>query len=123
MGASTRQRLVSLCRHVLCPLIEADEGKLYLVSADDNALALHLGGNCSGCPGAPLTIRTLIEPAVRSIAPDIRVTVTVGAKKPAGAVLVERDDGPDSEGPDTETSLTSPETSNGPDHHQASASK
>ncbi|PIE05734.1 MAG: hypothetical protein CSA75_03195 [Sorangium cellulosum] len=86
------QRLIDLCRDVLRPLIEADNGKLFLVSADDNELVLHLGGTCSGCPGAPLTIRTLIEPAVRQIDPHVRVVVTVGAKCPANAVFLESKD-------------------------------
>lgn len=91
MGAA-RQRFVDLCRDVLRPLIEADEGKLFLVSADEGELVLHLGGTCSGCPGAPLTIRTLIEPAVKAIDPSVRVVVTVGAKQPEQAVLVEADE-------------------------------
>ena len=88
MAAATRQRFVELCRDVLRPLIEADDGKLYLVSANDDELKLHLGGSCSGCPGAPLTIRTLIEPAARAIDPNVRVVVTVGAKRPDNAVPV-----------------------------------
>jgi len=73
----------------LRPLIEADGGKLYLVKAESDQLSLHLGGACSGCPGASLTIRTLIEPAARAIDPQVRVVVTVGAKRPENAVLVE----------------------------------
>lgn len=88
MGAD-RQALIDLCRDVLRPLIEADEGKLYLVAAKEGELAVHLGGTCSGCPGADLTIRTLIEPTVRELDPDLRVTVTVGAKIPPDAVPIE----------------------------------
>lgn len=88
MGADPK-RLIDLCRNVLRPLIEADEGRLYFVSASDTELSLHLGGNCSGCPGAPLTIRTLIEPLAREVDPNVRVTVTVGAKVPANAVPIE----------------------------------
>ena len=86
MASATRHQLLVLCREVLAPLVEADNGRLYVVSAADDELALHLGGKCSGCPGAPLTIRTLIEPAVRELTPDVRLVVTVGAKLPAGAI-------------------------------------
>ena len=82
------QLLRELCRDVLRPLIEADEGELYLVSVADDQIALHLGGACSGCPGVSLTVQTLIEPAVRAVHPSARVVVTVGAKHPAHAVLV-----------------------------------
>jgi Fe-S cluster biogenesis protein NfuA len=94
MAPATRQQLLALCRDVLAPLVEADKGRLYIVSAADDELTLHLGGNCSGCPGAPLTIRTLIEPAVRDLYPDVRLVVTVGAKRPPTAVEVKAvDDG------------------------------
>ncbi|MCU0690203.1 MAG: NifU family protein [Polyangiaceae bacterium] len=89
MAAATRHQLLSLCRTVLSPLVQADQGVLYVVFLTDDELVLHLAGTCSGCPGAKLTIHALIEPAVRRVAPGIRLTVTVGAKLPKGAVLAE----------------------------------
>ena len=85
---ATGQRLAELLRDVLRPLIEADEGKLYLVSAADGQLALHLGGVCAGCPGASLTVQTLIEPAVYAMDPATRVKVTFGTKPPENALLI-----------------------------------
>ncbi|MCU0692079.1 MAG: NifU family protein [Polyangiaceae bacterium] len=89
MAAATRHQLLSLCRTVLSPVVRADQGALYIVALTDDEIALHLAGTCSGCPGAKLTIHAVIEPAVRRVAPGIRLTVTVGAKRPKGAVLVE----------------------------------
>lgn len=79
----------SVVRRVLAPLVRADEGKLYLVRADDEAVAVHLGGRFSGCPGNALTTRRIIEPAIRAVAPDADVRVTSGAIVPDGARLIE----------------------------------
>lgn len=87
---ATRQQLLDLCRDILAPLIQADQGELFVVDASDDSLALHLGGTCSGCPGASSTIKTIIEPAVRTLPGAVRLKVTVGAKVPAGASPIER---------------------------------
>jgi len=85
------QSLRNVLRDVLRPLIEADNGKLYLVSITDEEIVLHLGGACSGCPGVPITLKTLIEPVVHGVAPNIKVVVTNGAKEPRGMILVAQD--------------------------------
>ncbi len=89
MPSAIRQQLIDLCRDVLAPLLRADGGDLYIVSASDDSLALHLAGTCSGCPGAPTTIRSLIEPAVRTVSVAVRVSVTTGPSVPLGAIRVE----------------------------------
>ncbi len=96
---ATRRQLIDLCHDVLAPLIGADGGELYIVDAAEDALTLHLGGKCSGCPGASSTIRTLIEPAVRTLPGQVRLKVSVGARLPAGATKVEAGEGPSSEQP------------------------
>ena len=63
-------------------------GELYLVAVEPDHLTLHLAGTCSGCPGAVLTTRGVIEPAVHAVAPSARVVVTNGVKVPEGASLV-----------------------------------
>ena len=85
------KKLEDLCRNVLRPLIEADHWKLYLVAATHEELTLHLGGTCAGCPGASMTVQTLIEPAVRTVSPSTKVVVTVGTTHPEDAVLLEAD--------------------------------
>jgi len=87
MPASIDQ-LLKVCREVIAPLIRADGGELYVVAVEPDQLTLHLAGTCSGCPGAVLTTRGIIEPAVHAIAPSARVVVTSGMKVPDGASLV-----------------------------------
>jgi Fe-S cluster biogenesis protein NfuA len=87
MGATIDQ-LLKVCKEVIAPLVRADGGELYLVAVEADHLTLHLAGTCSGCPGAVLTTRGVIEPAVHAVAPSARVVVTNGAKVPDGASVV-----------------------------------
>lgn len=77
--------LTQVCRDVIHPLVQADGGELYLVSLSEGGIALHLSGACAGCPGVGLTSRHVIEPALRAIDPNLRVTITSGASIPAGS--------------------------------------
>ena len=78
-------------REVVAPLIRADGGQLYLVNASTDAVALHLTGRFSGCPGNTLAKRRVIEPAILAVAPGTDVTVTSGVLIPSGAELIEPD--------------------------------
>jgi Fe-S cluster biogenesis protein NfuA len=84
MAASIDQ-LLKVCRDVIAPLVRADGGELFIVAVEPDHVTLHLAGTCSGCPGAVLTARGIIEPAVHAVAPTARVVVTNGAKVPEGA--------------------------------------
>lgn len=83
-----QEKLLKICEDILAPLIRADGGELFVVAIEADSIALHLAGKCSGCPGATLTSSAIIEPAIRAIAPSIRVIVTSGFQVPAGASLV-----------------------------------
>jgi Fe-S cluster biogenesis protein NfuA len=87
MVASIEQ-LLKVCREVIAPMVRADGGELYVVAVEPEQVTLHLAGLCSGCPGATLTTRAVIEPAVHAIAPSARVIVTNGVDIPAGAARV-----------------------------------
>ena len=84
MAASIDQ-LLKVCRDVIAPLVRADGGELFIVAVEPDHVTLHLAGTCSGCPGAVLTARGIIEPAVHAVAPTARVVVTNGTKVPEGA--------------------------------------
>lgn len=81
--------LLRACREVVLPLVQADGGELHLVSLGEDVVALHLSGACAGCPGIDLTVRDVIEPALQTAVPSIRVVVTGGAKIPEGATKLE----------------------------------
>jgi Fe-S cluster biogenesis protein NfuA len=82
---SSGERWMQVCEEVLAPLVQADGGELWLVAADADRISLHLAGTCAGCPGAGLTTREIIEPALRAVLPSVRVTVTSGIVVPEGA--------------------------------------
>jgi Fe-S cluster biogenesis protein NfuA len=84
MTASIDQ-LLKVCREVLAPLIRSDGGEIYIVAVEANHLSIHLAGRYAGCPGTPLTIRGIIEPAVRAVAPTARLDISAGIKVPEGA--------------------------------------
>jgi Fe-S cluster biogenesis protein NfuA len=88
MAASIDQ-LLKLCREVLAPLVEADAGELYLVGVEADHLTLHLAGRYAGCPGTPIVVESVIEPAVKAAAPGARVVVTSGIQVPEGASRIE----------------------------------
>lgn len=81
-------QMIKVCRDVIAPLVRADQGELYLVAVEPDQITLHLAGMCAGCPGASLTAKGVIEPAVHAVAPSARVIVTSGIRIPEGASLV-----------------------------------
>ncbi|MDB4943836.1 MAG: hypothetical protein JWP97_3370 [Labilithrix sp.] len=70
------------------PLVHADGGELYLVSATAEDVHLHLTGTCAGCPGAAMTRERLLEPVVRTALPRATVKLTTGWSVPEGAKRV-----------------------------------
>ena len=70
-------------------LVKADGGELYLISATQDDVHLHLTGTCAGCPGATITRERLLEPAVHGAAPKATVKVTTGYNVPEGARLID----------------------------------
>ena len=86
--ASQKEVVEAVVRDVLGPLVKADGGSLYLISASDNAVQLHLAGQFAGCPGNTLVTRRLLEPAIHKVAPDIVVTITHGALLPKNAEVI-----------------------------------
>jgi Fe-S cluster biogenesis protein NfuA len=83
--ASIREEIERVVRDVLAPLVGADGGEIWLVSAEESAVVLHLGGRFAGCPGNTLAKRRIIEPAIQTVAPRAQITVTSGALVPDGA--------------------------------------
>ncbi len=85
---TVNEAVLETLRAVVAPLIDVDGGELYVVASQGDEVKLHLAGTCAGCPGATLTTRGVIEPALRRAAPNARVVVTAGAIVPAGATRV-----------------------------------
>ena len=69
----------------LADLIKSDAGEMYLVRWDGDDVHVHLAGACAGCPGASMTSDNIILPAIRTLAPKVRVVLTTGFRVPDGA--------------------------------------
>jgi Fe-S cluster biogenesis protein NfuA len=83
--ASVREEIERVVRDVLAPLVSADGGELWLVTAEESTVVIHLGGRYAGCPGNTLAKRRVIEPAIWTVAPRAQVTLTSGVLVPDGA--------------------------------------
>lgn len=83
--STSREALLRVVHDVLAPLIKADQGSLYLVSASDESISLHLAGRYAGCPGNTLARRRVIEPLLQAAVPGAQVIVMSGALIPPGA--------------------------------------
>ncbi|WP_394840387.1 NifU family protein [Pendulispora rubella] len=70
---------------MLAPLVHADGGTLFLVSVTAEDVHIHLGGSFAGCPGAAITRDRMLEPAIKTVLPKARLTVTTGFRVPEGA--------------------------------------
>lgn len=86
---ATIDQLLKVLKEVIEPVIRADGGEVYVVAVEPNHLSLHLAGRYAGCPGAPLVVRGVIEPALRAVAPTARLDVSCGIKVPEGASPVD----------------------------------
>ncbi len=84
-----RELVRKLCQETLGPLVRADGGVLHLVSASSDDVHLHLSGTCSGCPGVAFTRDRMLEPALQSVMPKVRLRVTTGIRIPEGAEKVD----------------------------------
>ncbi len=88
MSAASIDQLLKVLTEVVAPLLRADGGEVYIVAVEANHLSLHLAGKYAGCPGTPLVVRGIIEPAIRAVAPTARLEVSSGIRVPEGASLV-----------------------------------
>ncbi|WP_425449059.1 NifU family protein [Dethiothermospora halolimnae] len=58
------------------PLSEHN-GDIKLLSVEDNVVKVSFLGSCKGCPGAQMTMETLVERAIKEDIPDIEEVILV----------------------------------------------
>jgi Fe-S cluster biogenesis protein NfuA len=86
---ATMVEVMKALAELAAPLVKADGGELYLVSATGDDVHVHLTGTCAGCPGATMTRERLLEPTVHGVVPKATLKVTTGWRVPDGARKVE----------------------------------
>jgi len=89
------EAVAKACREVLAALIEADGGRMFLVSASPDDIHIHLAGNCAGCPGSSQTASRILAPTLERVLPKAKLRVTTGWIVPEAAVRIEPTRSPD----------------------------
>lgn len=84
----TNDELKSALEKVIAPMVESDEGELFLVEDSGKEVHLHLRGRFAGCPGNELVTEQLVRPLIHAIRPLAHVQVSSGAILPEGAVKI-----------------------------------
>ncbi len=59
------------------PSLQADGGDVELVDVTDGIVKVKLKGTCSGCPFSTLTVKQVIEHALKEKLPEIREVISV----------------------------------------------
>ncbi len=59
------------------PSLQADGGNVELVDVKDGVVSLKLTGACGGCPMATMTLKGLIERALKQQVPEVKEVVAV----------------------------------------------
>ena len=73
-----------LVAEVIRPLIEADGGGIELVKVDGEMVVVRLLAACGGCPGAPYTKASVIEPVLsRALGKTIQVKLERSPARPS----------------------------------------
>lgn len=80
--------LKNALERVIAPMVESDEGELFLVEDSGKEIHLHLRGRFAGCPGNELVTEQVVRPLIHAIRPLAHVQVSSGAILPAGAVRI-----------------------------------
>ncbi len=70
---------------VIAPMVESDEGELFLVHDTGRDVHLHLRGRFAGCPGNELVTEQVLRPLIQAVRPQAKVEVSSGAILPDGA--------------------------------------
>jgi len=83
------EAVAKACREVLAALIEADGGRMFLVSASADDIHIHLAGTCAGCPGSAQTTSRILAPTLERVVPKAKLRVTTGWIVPVGALRLE----------------------------------
>ncbi len=59
------------------PLLQRDGGDVEFVSYEEGIVKVKLQGACSGCPGAQMTLKMVIEKMLKEQFPEVKEVVGV----------------------------------------------
>ncbi|MGD2278569.1 MAG: NifU family protein [Candidatus Omnitrophota bacterium] len=59
------------------PLLQRDGGDIELVSVEEGVVKVRLRGACAGCPMSQMTLKNVVEQALKEAVPEIKSVETV----------------------------------------------
>ena len=59
------------------PLLQRDGGDIELVSVEEGVVKVRLRGACAGCPMSQMTLKGVVEQALKEAVPEIKNVETV----------------------------------------------
>jgi Fe-S cluster biogenesis protein NfuA/nitrite reductase/ring-hydroxylating ferredoxin subunit len=77
------------------PYLGSHAGGVEYLGVTDGVARLRLAGSCQGCPSSTVTVRLVIEGAVREAAPEVNEVLVEGVVQPAGPELLQIGHRPD----------------------------
>ena len=58
------------------PLLQRDGGDIELVSVEDGVVKVSLRGACAGCPMSQMTLKNVVEQAIKQEVPEVKSVET-----------------------------------------------
>jgi Fe-S cluster biogenesis protein NfuA len=59
------------------PLLQRDGGDIELVSVEEGVVKVRLQGACAGCPMSQMTMKGVVEQAIKAAVPEVKSVETV----------------------------------------------
>ncbi len=68
-----REKIEKILREKVKPFLASEGGSVKLIEVtEDNVVRVRLTGACGGCPMAQLTLKNVVEKAIKSKIPQIK---------------------------------------------------
>ena len=59
------------------PLLQRDGGDIELISVEEGIVKVRLQGACAGCPMSQMTLKSVVEKAIKEAVPEVKSVETV----------------------------------------------
>ena len=59
------------------PALQRDGGDIELVGIEDGVVKVRLKGACAGCPMSQMTLKNVVEEAIKKAVPEVKSVITV----------------------------------------------
>ncbi|MBU1128874.1 MAG: NifU family protein [Candidatus Omnitrophica bacterium] len=71
------EELVKTAIEKIRPVLQRDGGDIEFVTIEDGIVKVKLQGACRGCPMSQMTVKTVVERAIKDEVPEVKGVETV----------------------------------------------